>query len=106
MNLTTQDAAEASRARFDQLHGKQFDRRSFINGFFEGSMWMYGRMSCAQGDPPVIVLLGRDPTQAVIKWQGCAIVPGCYTLRSSAIRGAVRALRRIGYKGDYEISII
>ena len=29
-----------------------------------------------------------------------------YTRRSSAIRGAVRALKRIGYKGEYEISII
>ena len=29
-----------------------------------------------------------------------------YTRRSSAIRGAVRALRRIGYRGAYQVSLI
>ena len=41
-----------------------------------------------------------------IHWMHCRIECGHYTRRSDAIRGAVRALRRIGYKGEYEISII
>ena len=57
---------------------------------------------------PIIAIVGHAPkVQAVIQWQGCAIIPANpYSRCPDAIRGAVRALRRIGYKGEYQVSLI
>jgi hypothetical protein len=51
-----------------------------------------------EGDPPKV--------RASIHWRGCIIrTPHTYTNRTDALRGAVRALRRIGYRGAWQKTI-
>lgn len=51
-----------------------------------------------EGDLPKI--------HASIHWKDCIIRPAhTYTNRTDALRGAVRALRRIGYRGGWQKTI-
>lgn len=58
--------------------------------------------------PCITVIQVGNRHGVIIDFRYCKIYPSpCqYSRRPDAIRGAVRALRRIGYRGEYQVSLI